>query len=162
MKKVLYPLLLLFSLFGYGPAEPLSDPLLDQLQGRWKLTGEMLGKPLNQVVEVKWVLDHQFLQFSFSSPPDAKVPYQGEMWIGRDAQGYVAHLLDQFGAEPSRTLGFGIPGEQLQLLFSYPTADFRQTYERRGDSWRIVIESRQGSDQPWTEWAVKTMVPIEE
>lgn len=153
--------LLLLSLFQSGLAQELvSDPLLAPLEGRWRLSGDMKGKPLDQLVEARWALRGQFLQMTFSSPEGAAVPYQAEMWIGKDHEGYVAHLLDQFGAAPSRVLGLGKEGPLLVLEFAYPDAEFRQTFQRDGADWVIEIDSRDPGG-PWQRWATKrlTLLP---
>lgn len=161
--KYLFPAQLVFSLILLTSlattAQPQPDHLLDQMVGKYHLTGDMLGKPLDQDVDVHWVLRDQFLEFSFTSPAHAQVPYEARMWVGRDEEGYVAHLLDQFGAEPSRTLGFGQAGPTLVLLFAYPTAEFRQTFRSTTTGWTIEIDSRKPGKE-WIHWATKVLTRV--
>ena len=45
-----------------GPTHVFRDSLLDNMTGTWNLTGKILGRNANHLVEVEWVLNHQFLR----------------------------------------------------------------------------------------------------
>jgi hypothetical protein len=121
----------LLLVLGRVPAQPQGahDPYLQQLTGRWDMTGTLLGKPLHQRGEGSWLLKDGWLCFTII---DAQVPpaYQAAVYIGFDpkAGDYVAHWLDQFGAAGARVVGTGHrDGRRLVLEFPYREGAFRDT-----------------------------------
>jgi hypothetical protein len=126
-----------------GRGHPVKDDLLEQLAGRWKLTGTAAGRPAHNDVVAEWVLGHQFLRIRFENGP-----YQAHVYFGYDnlSDRYVAHWLDEFGGRFSETLGYGHrKGDEIALLFEYPDGPFHTTFRREGAGWRILMEQRDAS-----------------
>ena len=143
---------------GRVPAQPAAahDPYLQQLAGRWEMTGTQLGKPVHQRGEGSWVLADGWLCFTII---DAQVPpaYQAAVYLGFDpkAGDYVAHWLDQFGAAGARVVATGHrDGQRLVLTFPYAEGAFRDTFsmEPGGERGTLLLESRQ-SDGHWSTFA---------
>lgn len=141
--------------------EALADTLLDHIEGRWKMTGTLLGEPVEYTLSADWVLGHQFMLLNMqevSDPPE----YVAAIYIGFDPSRdqYVVHWLDQFGGKASSTLGFGTREEDtLRLRFDYPSRPFRDTFtfDRDSGGWHFNIES-QGPDGSWSQFADYTVI----
>ena len=95
-----------------GRGRVFHDYLLDKLVGKWRISGNVVGRELQQLGEVKWVLNHQFLQLHFLdvSPADPKDPtpkYEALVYIGYDnmSERYVIFWLDIFGGRFAETMG---------------------------------------------------------
>src|SRR5690242_2618547 len=78
------------------------DDLLEQLAGKWKLTGTVRGRPMNHTVEARWVLNHQFLEIherDTADPAKSELWYEAIVLIGYDhmSERYVMHWNDVFG-----------------------------------------------------------------
>jgi len=148
----------LLLVLGRVPAQPQGahDPYLQQLTGRWDMTGTLLGKPLHQRGEGSWLLKDGWLCFTII---DAQVPpaYQAAVYIGFDpkAGDYVAHWLDQFGAAGARVVGTGHrDGRRLVLEFPYREGAFRDTFSMEPDGERgtLLLESQE-ADGHWSTFA---------
>jgi hypothetical protein len=146
------------------PARPAGDDLLDQLVGRWDLTGSLGNKPLAQSVSAEWVLNHRFLQIVFRdrNPPRGNaVHYEAVHYVGRESSGgYVMHLLDVFGPEYSKTLGVGTrDGDAITFTFDYPGDPFRARYalDRARKTWAVTITHKDKSGD-WKLFAEKRLV----
>jgi len=141
-----------------GPP-PLQDPFLDALAGRWTLHGTVMGKPVVNTIEARWVLGHQFLRLHLTdvaNPPS----YEALIFLGIDAKTsqYIAHWLDISGAGPSKVLGSGNrTGATLVLLFDYLGVTFRDTFtlDRTAGTWNLLIESHP-EGKPWSTFASYT------
>ena len=48
-----------------GENRPFRDSTLDGLVGKWKATGKIVGKRIEQFCEAHWFLNHQFLRVHF-------------------------------------------------------------------------------------------------
>jgi hypothetical protein len=139
----------------------LKDALLDELEGQWCMNGTLMGEPVEYNLDASWVLGHQFLLLEMrevSNPPQ----YEAAIFIGYDDSGdqYVVHWLDQFGAKPSATLGYGERDKNsIRLLFDYPSSQFRDTFTFDDDSgqWHFYIEAKK-ADGSWSEFADYTVV----
>jgi hypothetical protein len=130
--------------------------LLGQLAGSWDMTGTLLGKPIHQHGEGRWVLRDGWLCFTIV---DLSVPpaYQAAVYLGFDAKAgdYVAHWLDQFGAAGARVVGSGHGDEHtLVLIFPYPEGAFRDTFVLEPGAQRgtLLLESQQ-ADGHWSRFA---------
>ncbi|HHQ49352.1 MAG TPA: hypothetical protein ENK19_10790 [Acidobacteria bacterium] len=142
-----------------GEPPPLNDPFLDALSGRWTLRGTVMGKPVVNEIEARWVLGHRFLELHLTdtaSPPQ----YEALIFLGREAKTgrYIAHWLDVAGAGPSKVLGSGTrSGDTLVLSFPYPGATFRDTFtlDRKTGTWTLLIESHPDG-KPWSTFASYT------
>jgi hypothetical protein len=42
-----------------GPNHVFTDPLLDHMVGAWHLSGKVMGRNADHLVEASWVLNHQ-------------------------------------------------------------------------------------------------------
>ena len=95
-----------------GPTRVFRDSLLDNMTGTWNLAGKILGRNANHLLEVEWVLNHQFLRIhekDENSSANVAVPYEAMIMIGYDnaSDRYVAHWNDVCGGRFSETLGYG-------------------------------------------------------
>jgi len=93
------------------PKAVLHDDLLDKMVGEWRLSGKFEGQPMNHSVEMRWVLNHQFIEIhekDLNAPKGDAVAYEAMVYVGYEPseKRYVAHWLDVFG-EGSPTLGYG-------------------------------------------------------
>ena len=133
-----------------------TDPFLDNLTGEWNLRRSIRGQTVENRVEAKWVLNHQFLLVEMS---DAKTPteYAANIYIGFDdaKKSYVAHWLDVFGGAFSETLGYGKRnGNKIIFLFEYPDGPFRNTFtwDEKQRSWNFLMQNGH-KDGSWTLFA---------
>jgi hypothetical protein len=141
-------------------ARPGRDPFLAQLVGPWDFSGTLRGKPVHYRVEGRWVLHKGWLRLALTDV--AKPPaYVAEVYIGFDAHAgdYVAHWLDQFGAEGARVAATGTrEGQTLVLSFPYAEGAFRDTLTLAADgsSGSLLIEAQQ-QDGRWSTFASYTL-----
>jgi hypothetical protein len=139
-----------------GVEHKFLDDTMDHLSGSWKMTGQILGRPVIHRMTAEWVLNHQFLHFhekDTANPP----AYEVEVYIGYDnmSERYVAHWLDVFGGRFSETLGFGKrDGNSIRFLFEYPDGPFTNTFHWKaaGKKWQFVLETK-GLDGKWSNFA---------
>ncbi|MGC2766461.1 MAG: DUF1579 family protein [Candidatus Acidiferrum sp.] len=144
-----------------GTHHVFTDPLLDQMTGAWNLTGKVMGRSADHVVEVEWVLNHQFLRIhekDRSPAATAAVPYEAMIMVGYDntSERYVAHWNDIYGGRFSETLGYGTRnGNDIRFVFEYPDGPFHTTFRWLPEShqWAWLMESKNKSGQ-WTEFAM--------
>jgi hypothetical protein len=144
-----------------GPHHVFSDPLLDNMTGAWNLTGKVMGRSADHVVEVEWVLNHQFLRIhekDRSPAATGAVPYEAMIMVGYDntSERYVAHWNDIYGGRFSETLGYGTrSGNDIRFDFEYPDGPFHTTFRWLAEShqWAWLMETKNKSGQ-WTEFAM--------
>lgn len=86
-----------------GPNRIFNDEMLDRLVGKWKVSGKMGRRPIDHTCDVKWVLNHQFLQVHYldvspTVPENAHSKYEALAFIGHDnmSERYVAHWIEVF------------------------------------------------------------------
>jgi hypothetical protein len=142
-----------------GPNHPLKDNLLDQLVGKWNVTGNIAGQSIKHFCEADWVLNHQFLRVHFidvdsGTHQDQREkqlehpPYEAMVFVGYDnmSERYVVHWLDIFGGRFSETLGFGERknDESIKFSFEYPSGPVHNTFTRNPDKdlWSVLIEEK--------------------
>ena len=143
-----------------GPNRPFKDSLLDQLVGKWNVTGNIAGQSIKHFCEADWVLNHQFLRVHFidvgsRKPQDQRdnkehehPPYEAMVFVGYDnmSERYVVHWLDIFGGRFSETLGFGARknDESIKFSFEYPPGPVHNTFTRNPlkDLWSVLIEEK--------------------
>jgi hypothetical protein len=145
-----------------GPNRPFHDELLDNLQGKWKITGIIMGKSREMDLSAEWTLNHQFL---FVHEKDAaaiegKQPYDAHIYIGFDntSDRYVIHWIDIFGGRVSETLGYGTrSGNSIKFVFEYPDGPFHNTFTWNADTktWRFLLEQK-NAEGKWTVFADQT------
>ncbi len=149
-----------------GPKHTFNDPLLDNMVGRWVLTGEVAGHSARHLVEAEWVPNHQFLRIheKDDASPMASVPsYEAIIMVGYDntSERYVVHWVDIYGGRFSETLGYGSrSGDDITLTFEYPDGPFHTTFRWRPDSrsweWMMQQKNKEGK---WTQFADLILVP---
>jgi ketosteroid isomerase-like protein len=140
-----------------GPHRPMSDALLDNLVGTWRLRGEVQGESAEQTLTAGWVLNHQFMQLEFEgvgAVPAGEPRYEALVYVGYDytSERYVAHWIDVFGGRASGTLGYGTrSGDSVTLRFEYPDGPFENalTWQPETKSWRFALRAK----QPTGAWA---------
>jgi len=136
-----------------GRQHTFQDALLDQITGRWKLSG---GTFCRGAV----VLNHRFLQVhekDVATPP----AYEANIMIGYDnlSERYVAHWLDVFGGRFSETLGYGTrSGDQIEFIFEYPDGPFRTLFRWMADKkqWQWQMRTKNNSGK-WVEFSNLTL-----
>ena len=154
-----------------GPGRPFEDSLLDKMVGRWKITGTILGRPIQQDCDVEWVLNHQFLKVHFVAAEDEKLPgsaketrYEALVFFGYDnmSERYVAHWLDVYGGRFSEALGYGHKEgtNSIRFIFEYDVPLHNTiTWDPMNGRWRMVItqKSQQGE---WKQFADETFARV--
>jgi hypothetical protein len=145
------------------PKQVLEDDLLDRMVGNWRLRGTFEGQPVNHSVEVRWVLNHQFLEIherDLNPPKGNDVPYDALVYVGYApaTRHYVAHWLDVFGGG-SETLGHGKRTESaIEFDFEYPGQPWLTTFRWNGASstwqWLMRTKTQQGQ---WKDTADMTL-----
>lgn len=115
------------------------DTLLDKLTGHWIVTGNVGSDKVVYNFSVQWVLNHQFLEITFSDTA-TKPEYTAKVFIGYNCQKnkYIIHWIDNFGGAFSETLGFGTKKDKsIEMLFDYPPGQLINTfsYEKKNDQW---------------------------
>lgn len=127
-------------------AMPFPDPFFEDIVGHWKLTGEILGKPIEQEVDARWILGGCYLQIEYHPSvitPIGIEPYEALSHIAYDSDRneYALYLLDNFGGGYSPP-GFGtLNGDRVAFLFEYKTGPFTTTFGRDAEGWEIELRS---------------------
>jgi hypothetical protein len=142
-----------------GPNRILHDELLDNLAGHWLVSREIRGKIVQNTVDAKWVLNHQFLHLHMkdvATPP----AYEAMIFIGYDnaSERYVAHWIDIFGGRISETLGYGHrTGNSIAFNFEYPDGPFHNTFtwDPSSKQWISRMENKDAAGN-WKPFATDT------
>lgn len=131
-------------------------PLLRQLDGDWRMSGDVRGKPVTYRMTAEPALQGTFTALRMK---DVQVPaqYEAVVYIGYDAASktVIAHWMDSFGPKYSIPHGTGqIDGNTIQFVFPYATGPFRNTwrYDPAAGSWQFALESGQ-PDGTWKHFA---------
>jgi hypothetical protein len=145
-----------------GPKAIFHDALLDNLQGRWKVTGTIMRKPRELELTAEWVLNHQFLQVRQRDTKtlEGKPVYEVLIFIGYDnaSDRYVLHWIDIYGGRFSETLGYGHrEGNSIKFNFEYPDGPFHNTFtwNPEGKSWSFLLEQKDAAGK-WKNFADQT------
>ena len=171
-----FSLLVLLPLFAFfqskppepldGPNRPFNDDLLDNLQGQWKLKGNIAGHPAEAELEAAWVLNHQFLKVheKATTPIPGRPLYEADVYIGYDnaSERYVAHWIDIYGGRFSETIGFGArSGNNIKFVFEYPDGPFHNTFSWNAGSksWRLLLEQKNDAGK-WGVFSDRTAVKV--
>jgi hypothetical protein len=136
------------------------EAYLDALQGTWLMEGMLGGAPVRYLADGQRVLQGGFIRLRMidvESPPR----YEADVYIGFDpnANDYVAHWLDRFGAAGARVVGRGERrGQVLVLSFPYAEGVFRDTltWLPLSGSWTLLLEA-QRADGTWSTFASYTL-----
>lgn len=152
-----------------GPSHVFRDALLDNLVGNWSLSGKVMGQTADHLVEVQWVLNHQFLRIHEKDRAPAvegRVPYEAMVMVGYDntSERYVAHWIDVYGGRFSETLGYGARiGDEIRFVFEYPDGPFHTTFrwvpETRQWNWHMQMRDKSGK---WKDFADFTLSPAKQ
>lgn len=149
-----------------GPTHIFRDTLLDNMTGPWNLTGKVLGRNADHLVEGEWVLNHQFFRIHErdNSSSNVTVPYEAIVMIGYDnaSDRYVVHWTDVYGGRFSETLGYGTQvGDEIRLVFEYPDGPFHTTFRWLPDAhrWQWRMQSRDKTGK-WVDFADLTLTRL--
>lgn len=152
-----------------GPTHIFRDTLLDNMAGTWNLTGKILGRTADHVVQGEWVLNHQFFRIhekDQNTTANVTVPYEAMVMIGYDnaSDRYVVHWTDVYGGRFSETLGYGTQvSNEIRLVFEYPDGPFHTTFrwlpEAHRWQWRMQSRDKTGK---WVDFADLTLVRLKQ
>jgi len=137
------------------------DDLLNNLVGRWSLTGKMGETSLFQEVNAKWVLRELFVEMRFSplrvgegGNPD----YEALYLIGYDKKTseYVLHLFDTFGVTSKPVPGIGVRKDNaVRFTFAYAVGPWFNTFtwDSTRRHWKNIItyQQKDGSEGTFAE-----------
>jgi hypothetical protein len=145
-----------------GPNKIFHDELLDNLQGRWKVTGTIRSQPREMELSAEWVLNHQFLlvRQRDANATEGKLAYEAQIYVGYDnaSERYVVHWIDIFGGRTSETLGYGRrSGNGIKFVFEYPDGPFHNTFTWNAEAktWHFLLEQK-NAEGKWTVFADQT------
>ena len=142
------------------------DDLLNNLVGRWSLTGKMGDTPLYQKVEARWILRETFLEINCTpvrvgegGNPD----YEALYLVGQDRKTseYILHLFDTFGVTSKPVPGIGVRKDNsIRFKIDYAVGPWFNTFtwdpSRR--SWKNIITYEHKDGNTGT-FAVKELTP---
>lgn len=138
------------------PASESRPTLLRALDGNWRMSGDVKGQQVSYSMRAASALQGTFTEMRMK---DVQVPaqYEAVVFIGFDTttQTIIAHWMDNHGPKYSIPHATGhISGDSIQLLFPYPSGNFRNTLTYNADSasWTFVLESAQ-PDGSWKHFA---------
>lgn len=158
MKSAVLVLVAWFWAFAANAQSPVDErpDLLKALDGRWVMTGDVMGKPVRYDLEAGPSLQGAFSELHMK---DVHVPaeYEARVFIGWDAetQGVIVHWLDSFGGRFSIPHGTGkIAGNALVFTIPYGEGPFRDTltHDPQSRTWLFTIEAGQ-PDGSWKHFA---------
>jgi hypothetical protein len=143
------------------------DDLLNNLIGRWSLTGKMGEASLYQEVDAKWALRELFVEMRFSpirAGEDGNPDYEALYLIGYDKKTneYVLHLFDSFGVTSKPVPGVGARKDNsVRFKFDYTVGPWFNTFtwDTARKSWKntITFERKDGSEGTFAE---KELTPM--
>ena len=124
-----------------GQAHAVPKRVFDALTGCWQVHGAVRGQAAHQLAKGGWTLGGKYFLLQLAALPPDK-PYQAAIFVGTDDHGQVvAHWLDVFGGEYSKTLGRGSEtADGLDLTFDYPDGPTRNRVSLLpGGRWRMLV-----------------------
>jgi hypothetical protein len=147
-------LLGLLSLSVAAQAQPLQDPLLDHMVGKWVLQGTIDGKNTTHDVTAEWVLAHQYVRLhevSREQTDRGQPQYEAIVFIGKDepSNGYACLWLDSTGGGGLSAQGIAHArreADKIAFLFKLKTSIFHTTfvYSRRANTWEWLMDGEEG------------------
>jgi hypothetical protein len=155
-------LLLFFPLLALAqqPQPTFHDELLDHLQGKWVMTGTIMGRPITHDIDAQWVLNHQYLCFKETSrekKPSGEPVYDAAAYFGWDqpSSRNVGIWLDVWGGFSKATVGYAArKDDEMHFHFKDDKGgDFHTvfTYDRKSDTWKLNMDSEEnGQLKPFT------------
>ena len=156
--------ILLLSACAKPPATSTVDTrpaLLAALDGDWRMTGDVKGKPVTYSLVARPLLASTFTELHMK---DLQVPaqYEARVFIGYDKKTgqIIVHWLDSFGARYSIPHGTGsISGNTMEFQIPYGTGPFRDSlsFDPGTGSWSLRIEAadRSGNWQHFARCEIK-------
>lgn len=137
-----------------APTAP--SALLRQLDGNWRMTGDVRGKPVTYRMVAEPALQGTFTVLRMK---DVQVPaqYEATVYIGYDdaSKTVIAHWMDSFGPKYSIPHGTGhIDGNTIEFIIPYASGPFRNTWRHDPASatWHVALEAGQ-PDGSWKHFA---------
>lgn len=137
------------------PHVQFEDPLLDKLTGEWRMTRKIRDSLEENLVQVEWVLNHQFLRIHML---DVKTPatYEALVLVGfnHELGLYVIYWLDTFGGKYSEKGTGSREGDAIRFVFQYPDGLLHNTFtwNPENGTWRALIE-QQDENGNWLVFA---------
>ncbi len=139
-----------------GFSQYAARDLLNHLEGKWIMSGSVMGKQVQYMADGIWVLQNQWfcLHMKDTSTPSE---YEADVYIGIDSvmNEYVAHWLDSFGGAGARVAGVGpVSSDRIEIVYPYAEGKFRNyfIFYSTTNAWNLVIES-ESKDGSWTNFA---------
>ncbi|WP_257325979.1 DUF1579 family protein [Pseudoalteromonas rhizosphaerae] len=130
--------------------------IIQSLDGEWKMSGDVMGKPVTYTMYAKPTLQGAFTEIHMN---DIQVPseYEAKVIIGYDTKSktIIAHWLDSFGALYSIPHGTGsITSDSIQFTIPYKNGSFRDTftYDSTSETWSFLLEAAQENGE-WVHFA---------
>jgi hypothetical protein len=143
------------------------DDLLNNLVGRWSLTGKMGDTSLYQKVEARWILRETLVEMSCTPVrvgEDGNPDYEALYFIGYDkkTREYVLHLFDTFGVTSKHIPGIGQRKDNtIRFKFDYDVGPWFNSFAWNPEkkSWKNTITYEQ-NDGLKGNFAEKELTPI--
>jgi hypothetical protein len=139
-----------------GFSQSTSGDLLNHLEGKWIMSGSVMGKQVLYIAEGNWVLQNKWLCLHMK---DTLMPaeYEADVYMGIDSakNEYVGHWLDSFGGAGARVTGIGpVSSGKIEIVYPYAEGKFRNLFifNSLANKWDFVIESEE-KDGSWTNFA---------
>lgn len=139
-------------------AVPAPDQFLDQMQGRWKVTGTYNGHPAKHNFKAEWTFRNGYLRFrdvSEEEKADGIEEIEIIAYIGYDAANarYVCIWIDNKGTADPETVAAATPrvGDTLPFVFKAKSGTFHSTFafDAKSNSWSwIMQDEKNGAIQP--------------
>ena len=141
-----------FLLSCYVLAQPLQDPLLDHMVGKWVLQGTIGGKTTTHDIVAEWVLGHQYMRIQeVSREKDARnqPAYEATILIGWEPKSsqYTCLWLDNTAAWDFTSQAIGRAkrsGEAITFRFASNDGSSVNTtfsYNKNADIWQWSIDN---------------------
>jgi hypothetical protein len=137
---------------------PAPDAFLEQLTGRWKVTGTYNGHPAKHNFKAEWSIQNNYMRFrDVSEEENAKELEEFEViaYIGYDAAKarYVCAWLDNSGTIDPEAIVAVTPrvGDTLPFVFKTPKGNLHSTfaYDAKTAKWNWTMEmEKDGALQP--------------
>ena len=155
-------LTLALSLSASAQASGFQDNLLDKFTGHWILSGEIAGDNVIHSIDARWVLGHQYLQFS-EKTEQGEIDYEAIVYIGWDEPSgrYVCKWLDSTGGGglSNGVLGYAEKSEdELVFVFGDDAERFHTTFshDRANDRWFWTMDSeKEGQFKPFARLTMR-------
>lgn len=142
-------LLLLFTSSRASAQQPaLQGPLLDNLIGKWVLSGTINGHQTTHDVAIRWVLNHEFIEIHEISREknSSGLPlYDAWVFLGWDSRKdrYIVHWMDVFGGGFS-LLGYAPKADtSIPIVFESGDGKFHTTltFDRNTKAWFWAMDN---------------------